>query len=117
MDEIFIVRVQGFEQRGGETAGRTQARAGRNIGHGGQFKPVAIHAQQGKRFTEDRVLQLRRVRHPLQFGIFDDEVGHERFMHRDVNIFVNRRGDEEAAEFFVIRRQIRPAAAEGDSQR
>ena len=70
-----------------------------------------------ERLADDRMLQLRRVRHALQFRIFHDQIRHERFVQRDIDVFVNRRRDEKAAEFFVIRRQIRAAAAEGDAKR
>ena len=116
MHQVFFVGVQRLEQCDGETAGRTESRAGGNVGHRSQFQSAPVQAKQGKSFTEDRVLQLRRVRHTLQFGIFDDEVGYERFMQCDVNIFINCRGDEKSAELLVVRRQIRPAAAERDTK-
>jgi len=77
---------------------------------------MALHAERCKRFADDRMLQLRRVRHALEFRIFDNQIRHECLVQRDVDVAVNRGSDEEAAEFFIIRRQIRAAAAEADAK-
>ena len=42
---------------------------------------------------------------------------HESMMHQDVDVFVDGRGDEEAAVLLVVRRQVGSPAAEGDAQR
>ena len=76
---------------------------------------MPVQAEQAERFADDRMLQLRRRRHAFKFGILHDQIRHERLVQRDVNVTVNRRRDEKAAELFVIRRQIRAAAAEGNT--
>jgi hypothetical protein len=53
----------------------------------------------------------------FQARVFHNQIRREIFVEGDVNVFVNCRGDEEAAEFFVIRRQIRSATAKGDAKR
>ena len=53
----------------------------------------------------------------LELGILDDNLGLKGPVLRDVDIFVDRRRDEEAAVLAVIRGQVGPAAAEGDAKR
>ena len=117
MDEIFFVRVQRLEQRRGETAGRTKP-----VPDGMSAIEVSSSArpsmsEQRKRLADDRMLQLapRPPRVPAR-EYFTIKSGVKCFVQRDINVAVNRRRDEEAAEFFVIRRQIRAAAAEGDAK-
>jgi len=117
MNEIFFVRVQRLEQGGGKTAGRTEAGAGGNIRHGSQFQPVSVHADHRKGFADDRMFQPGRVRHAFQLRILHDQIRHERVVQGDIDVFVNGRRDEKSAELFVIRRQIRAAAAERDAKR
>jgi hypothetical protein len=62
------------------------------------------------------MFEFARIAHTLQARVFHGQVGRETLMQGDVNIPVNRRGDEESAELFVIRRQIRAAAAQSDAQ-
>ena len=50
------------------------------------------------------------------FGVFDDQVVDEGLMHGDVDVFVDRRGDQEAAMVAIVGRQIGAAAAERDAK-
>ena len=50
-------------------------------------------------------------------GIFEVDAWRERFDDGDVDIFVDRRGDQKALVLAVIGRQIGAAAAKGDAQR
>ena len=116
MHQVPLVRVQRLEQRRRETARRPQAGARRDVRHRRQFQIMPVHAEQRERLPEDGMLHVRRAWHAFQFRILQDQVRHERVVHRDIDVFVNRRRDQETAEFFVIRRQVRAAAAQRDAK-
>ena len=52
----------------------------------------------------------------LQFGILEDDLRHEGLVQRDIDVFINRRGDEKAAVLTVIGGEIGSAAADGETQ-
>ena len=64
------------------------------IGHAGKFQGLA----------DDRMLDLVDVVGALEFGIFDDDPRLKRAVLREVDVFVDGRRDEEAAEFAVVGR-------------
>ena len=55
--------------------------------------------------------------HFLHLRVLEEDPRHESLMHHDINILIDRRGDEEAAVLLVVRRQVGPPAAEGDAER
>ena len=114
--DVLFVSVQRFQQRRGETAGRTESAAGGDVGHRGDLQRAPVHLQKRARFTHDRMLQPARVLHTLKPRVFHDEVVHEGFVERDIDILVDRRGDEEPAMLLVVGREIRAAAAERDPE-
>ncbi len=62
------------------------------------------------------MLNVIDLRDAFELRVLDDELRDERLVQRDVNVFVDGRRDEEAAEAFVVGRQIRAAAAEADAK-
>ena len=50
----------------------------------------------------------------LQLGIFHDQIIDEGLMHRDVDVFVDRRRDQKAALLAIVGGQVGAAAAERD---
>ncbi len=117
MNEVAVVGMQGFQQRCREAARGAKARAGRDVGHGGQLEPLAVHLHVGHGLADDGVGQLGRIGHALELRIFDDEVFDEGLVQRDVDVAVDRSGDQEAAELAVIGRQVGAAASQGDAER
>ena len=61
------------------------------------------------------MLDLGGIGDAFKTGILHNQVRRKIVVKRDVDVFVNRRGDKEPAKLFIVRRQIRPAATEGDS--
>src|SRR5262249_30130181 len=86
------------------------------IGHRGDLDGTVHAAGKLERFTHERVLDLIYRLYPLQLRILDDDLRYENLMQRDVDILVDRRGDEEAAVLTIVGREIRPSAAERDAQ-
>jgi hypothetical protein len=74
-------------------------------------------ADEFQRFTDDWVFDVLDGLNALEFRILDDDVPLKRPVLRDVDVFVDRRGDEEAAVFTIIGRQVGATAAEGNAQR
>ena len=55
--------------------------------------------------------------HIFKAGILEDQFIDEGAMQRDVDIFVDGRGNEKAAIFLVIRGEVCPAPAKRNAQR
>ena len=95
----------------------SQPGSGRDIGHGRDFQVAFVHADQFQRFPNDRVLDLLDRGRFLQLGVLQKKPIHETSMNVDIDMLVDRRGDEKSAVLAIIRRQIGAAAAERNSQR
>ena len=116
-DEILVERVQRAQQRHRETAGRAQARTRRNIGHADDLQVRRRHRHHSQGFANDRVLDLVHGLHHLDRRILDEVFGLEGLVQRDVDVLIDRGGNDEAAVFAVVGRQVGAAAAQGDAQR
>ena len=99
MDKIFL-RVQRLEQRRGEAAGRIQSRARWNVRHRSHFQQRPSTPTKRERL-DDQDASTRRIQPALHPRILQDQIRREIFVNRDVDVFVNRRRDEEAAELFA----------------
>src|SRR2546428_5418837 len=55
--------------------------------------------------------------HAFQLRVFDDHFRPESLMQRDVDVLIDRPGDEKAFVMTVVRGQIRAAPAKGYTQR
>ena len=117
VDQVLLVGVERLQQRGREAAGRAEAGAGRDVGHAGDLQRAAVDLHQAHRLADDRVLELVGRWHPLQAGVLDDQVVDERVVDRDVDILVDRAGDQEAAELLVVGGEVGAAAPQRDPQR
>ena len=62
------------------------------------------------------MLDLVDVVGSFEFRVFDDDPRLKRAVLREVDVFVDGRCDEEAAELTVIRGQVGAAAAKRDAQ-
>ena len=114
-DEALFRRVERFEERSREAAGGAETGAAGYVGHRRELDVRIGDAGEFHRFADDRMLDLVDVIGAFEFGIFDYDARLKRAVLREVDVFVDGRGDEEAAELTVIRRQVGAAAAEGDA--
>ncbi len=48
------------------------------------------------------MLDLVDISHPFEPRIFQDQVGREIVVQRDVNIFIDGSGDEKTAEILIV---------------
>jgi len=55
---LLAVRLEGFEQRGRETARRAEPRTSRNVGHTGHLECPAIDSEQAQCLAENGMLEL-----------------------------------------------------------
>jgi hypothetical protein len=111
------VRVQGLQQRGGETARRAQPGSGRDVGERGDLDLRRAHADHLQRFADDRVMDLVDLRDVLELRVLEEDAGHERAHRRHVHVLVDRGRDDRSAVLPVVRRQVRAAAPESNPQR
>ena len=116
VDQVLL-RVQRLEQGRGEAARRSQPGARRDVGHAGDLQPEILPAHQPQRLADQRVLDVLDPLHLLHLRILQEDSRHEPMMDQDVDIFINGRGDEEAAVLLVVGRQVGPPAAERDPER
>ena len=108
--------MERFEERGREAAGGAEAGAAGDVGHGRELDVRIGDAGEFHRLADDRMLDLVDVVGAFEFGIFDDDARLKRAVLREVDVFVDGRSHEEAAELAVIRWQVGASSAEGDAQ-
>ena len=77
------------------------------LGHTGEFE----------RFADDRMLDLIHRVDALEAGVFDDDLSFECPVLCDVDVFIDRGGDEKSSVFRLVGRQVRAAATERDPKR
>ena len=53
----------------------------------------------------------------LEFGVLDNQLRNEGLVERDVNVLVDRGGNEKSGMLAIVRRQVGPTASKGDSKR
>ena len=63
------------------------------------------------------MLDLVNALHIFELGVLDDNPGTKGFVDGDVDVAVNRRGDDKASMLPVIGREVGAATAETNSQR
>ncbi len=106
-----------LEQRGGEATRTAQPGARRDVGHARQFEVASRDAHQLEGLADDRMLDVVQTGHPFQFGVLQNQLGHEGFVEGDIDVFVDGRGQQEAPEALVVTWQIGATAAQADAQR
>ena len=115
-NERALRSVEGFEEGGGKAAARAKAGAAGDVGHRGELKVRIADAGELEGFADDGMFDLVDGGDALEFRVLDNDLGLKRAVLRDVNVFVDRRGDEEAPVFAVVRRKVGAAAAEGNAK-
>ncbi len=70
---------------------------GRDIGHARDLQIPFLHAHQLERFPDDGVLDFVDRGYFLQMGILQEKTIHKPAMNCDIDVFVDRGGDKEAA--------------------
>ncbi len=116
MDQVLLERVECLQQGRREAAGGAQPGAGRHVGHAGDFQMRGADAGQSQGLADQRMLHLVDGRDPLHARVLEDQLLDERLVQRDVDVLVDGGGDDEPVVLAIVRRQIRPAAAQGDSE-
>src|SRR5262249_41804259 len=64
----------------------------------------------------NRVADVLDPVHFLHLRVLEEDARDEPLVHQDVDVLVDRRGDEEPAVLLVVRRQVGPPAAERDAE-
>jgi len=60
--------------------------------------------KQAKRLAKNGMFDLLGSRHPLHPRVLHNQIVNEGFVHGDVHVFIDRRGDQETFMLLVIRR-------------
>jgi hypothetical protein len=116
-NQVLLPGVQRAQQGHRETTGRTQTRAGRDVGHADDFQVrLRANVDHTQGFAYNRVLHLVHGLDQFHLRILHQQFLAERLVQRDVDVFVDGRGDDEAGVFAVVRWQVRAAAAERNAQ-
>ena len=102
MHQVFAQSMQSLEQRRGKASRGSQARAGRNVRHAGDFEVKLFDSHQLQGFAEDGMLDLVDFFDVLELGILDDQLSREGLVNCDVDLFVERGGDQKAFVLKVI---------------
>ena len=109
------IRVQRIQEAHRKGARRTEAGSpGGNVGNRRDLDP-AFDAEQGKRFSDQWMFHLRRVRHFLSPRIADPHGLVELPADGDVHRLLDRRRQHGAAVAAVVTRQVGAAAQEADA--
>ena len=90
--------------------------AGRDIGQRRDLDLRGLAGEQSQRFAHDPVLDFVERIDVLDLGIFQIDARLERLDDADIDIFVDRRRDQESLMFTIIGGEIGAAAAEADAQ-
>jgi len=101
-DEALFGRVECFEERRREAARGAEAGAAGDVGHRRQLDVRIGHAGEFHRLADDGMLDLVNVVGAFEFRIFYDDPRLKRAVLREVDVFVDGRGDEETAKLAVI---------------
>ena len=96
------------DQREREGPDRRHREAGRR--HHLQMR--IVDSDQLHRLANNGVVDLGDLLYKFHFRVLDDDRFLKGLVESNVNVFVYSRSDKEAAEFAIIRRQVRAAAAE-----
>jgi len=115
IDVFPLERVHGAQQTDSEGSRGTEAGAGGDVGHADDFDRRG-HFVQAQRFADERVPDFVDADGVLKGGIFQQVSAAEGFVDADVDVLVDRRGDDESAETAVIRRQIGTSASDRDAK-
>ena len=116
-DEVLIQRMQRAQQGDRETAGRTQASPGGNIGKADDLQVRRAHGDHAQGFADDGVLDLVHGLHYFGGGILDEVLRLEGLVERDVDVFIDGGGEDEAPVFAVVGGKVGATASQGNAQR
>ena len=116
-DRAAAMRVERLHERGRETAGRAEAGAGGDVGERGDLDLRRAEVEHPDGLADDRMLDVVGTLDVFELRVLEEDAADERPHHGDVDVLVDRRGDEEAAVLAVVRAEVGAAAAERDPQR
>jgi hypothetical protein len=117
VQRLVPVQVQRLQERGGEAAGRPEARARRDVREGGDLDLRGPQALQRQSLPDDRMPHLLDPLDVLERRVFQVDPGLERPRHRHVDVLVDGGGDQKSLALGVVRRKIGAAAAQRDPER
>ena len=60
---------------------------------------------------------VARQLHPFEFRVFENVAGLKSLVQGDVDVFIDRRGNEKPAMIAIVGRQVGTATAQCDAQR
>ncbi len=115
--KVPFQRMQCAQQSRSETAGGTHAGAGWDIGKAHDLKVRSGYPSQLQSLANDGMLDFINALDIFEFGVLDDDAGTKRFIDGDVDVAVNRRGEDKASMLPVVGREVGATAAETNPQR
>ena len=116
MQQAAAVRVERTEECGRKTARRPKARPRGDIRERRDLNLRRPESDQPHGFADDRVLHLVDAVHVFELRVLQVDAGRERPHDGDVDVLVDRRGDEEAGVIAIVRGQVGTAAAKRDPE-
>lgn len=108
--------IERSEQTDRERARGAEASSRGDVGHADDLDGRA-DAMEFEGLPNDRMLNRPDILDPLQRRVLEEVIGCKRTVDADVDVPVDRGGDDESPESLVVRGQIRPASADRDPQR
>src|ERR1700744_905426 len=112
--QLAAMGVQGLQQRGSEASGGTETCPGRNVGQGRNLNLRRPQFLQRERLAEDRMPHVLHARNALERRILEVNAWRERSRYRDVDVFIDRSGDQETFIATIVRRQVGASSSKGD---
>ncbi|HWS70010.1 MAG TPA: hypothetical protein VN325_45185, partial [Steroidobacteraceae bacterium] len=97
-----VVRMKSLQKGGGKASGGPEAGSRRNIRKGRDFNLRRLKMLQCQRFANDGMFDIRDPVHVFQRGIFQIDARAEGPHDRDVDILVDRGGNQESLMFTVV---------------
>ena len=110
------MRIERFEQGGRETAGGTEAGTRWNVRKRRDLDLRRLEIERCQRFTDNRMLNLFYPLDMFDARILQVDALRKRPDRRDIDIAIDRAGDQKAFVLVIVRREIRSAPAEAYSQ-
>src|SRR6476660_6506411 len=104
--------MQGLQQGRSETAGGSQTCSGRNVCHACDLQIALMNPCQLQRFSDNRMFDLSYCRRFLEMRILQEKTLHETAMNIDINVLVNRGGNDETPVLPVVFMLISAATTE-----
>ena len=117
VNQRAAVGVERAQERSGEAARGTEASAGGDVGKGGDLDLRLAEIELAQRLADDAMANRVDGLDVLDLGVLQVDAGGERLDDGDVDVFVDRRGDEEPLVLAIVRGEVGAAAAEGYAKR